>query len=583
MKYATNYFLLACTILFLIINLAKANLSNTKSKNNLIEDFPKFLTNKIKNSLISFSPSNSDQQPHSVIIPLSEVDNKFYINISIGAHLSNLSLLVDTNSPLSWVYKNDKNGSVLYDISNSTSYQSFFNHEKIDKFNLLLSTNQTEVVYGGNLSYDKVAIEKLNLFSGNNTENNIIPTSISKLDIPNYGFIISDYFSFLSFDEKNESKIEGTFSLARDNTFKGGELFSIFKHFRSLNLIQKENFMIVRKSDKNTYNISEPFIIFGDYNYYKNNLYSDSQVVNKVTLVSNVTHYCNLFQYDQKLSQLWACNISHINLLPINNQVNIENNFEQLNMKLQDKSYVILDSAIDETLIPDDSKLFYYKNSTNEENQTISSLESMNIIEYFSNFILENNNCKLTRLENYLNSQKTLQTFICKTTPSNNLPDFVKNFNLKEFVVVLNGYGYVMKIEELFKKYYSEAEKSSDYYIFNIMFYTSVSSENSFWYLGNLFIKKFKEIGFSKSENKIEFYGADNLIYNFTQYTKDLIEVEPIVSFFLLSVICVIILILIVLLVPYVIYRQRKRAMMEKLQYDVIYKKMDDITKELGR
>jgi hypothetical protein len=93
MKYATNYFLLACTIQFLIINLAKANLSNTKSKNNLIEDFPKFLTNKIKNSMISFSTSNSDQQPHSVIIPLREVDNKFYINISIGAHLNNLSII----------------------------------------------------------------------------------------------------------------------------------------------------------------------------------------------------------------------------------------------------------------------------------------------------------------------------------------------------------------------------------------------------------------------------------------------------------------------------------------------------------
>jgi hypothetical protein len=571
MKYDPYFIVLANTILFLIMNFTKANISNTNNKNYILKDFPKFLAKKFKNSMISFSNSNSDDETHSVIFPLLNIGNKFFIDISIGEKYNNVSLLLDTNSPLSWIYKNDKNGNILYDITNSTSYQYLFKNEKIDKFDFILSTNQSNVVFWGNLSYDKVAVEKFN------------NTTKSSIEFLNYAFILSEYFSFLSLDEKQESKQAGTFSIARDNTFKGGDLFSIFKQLKILNLIQKENFLLVRKSDKYTYNLTESFIIFGDYNYYKNNLHSDSQGIKNITLVPNETHYCNLFRYDHKLSQLWACNISHISLLPINYLDNIENNFDQLNMKLQDKSYALFDSAIDEILIPIESKIFYHKNSTNPENQTISSLESMNVIDYFSKFILENKNCKLMQFDNYLNSHKSLQTYICKTTPNNNLPDFVKNFDLNEYVIVLNGYGYVMKMEELFKKYYSEVEKSSDYYIFNIMFYPSLVTGYSYWYLGNLFLKKFNEIGFSKSENKIEFYKSDNLIYNFTRYTKDLIEVEPIVSFFLLSVICVIIVILIVLLVPYVIYRQRKRAMMEKLQYDVIYKKMDDITKELGR
>lgn len=42
-------------------------------------------------------------------------------------------------------------------------------------------------------------------------------------------------------------------------------------------------------------------------------------------------------------------------------------------------------------------------------------------------------------------------------------------------------------------------------------------------------------------------------------------------------------LILIFILIPYYFYRRRKRLLMEKLQYEIIYKKMEDITKECSK
>jgi len=98
--------------------------------------------------------------------------------------------------------------------------------------------------------------------------------------------------------------------------------------------------------------------------------------------------------------------------------------------------------------------------------------------------------------------------------------------------------------------------------------------------LGTSFFMEFDQISFENSNKKIVFYGGNS---------KDLQSVldDPstigMISNFIFSSLWVLILILIFLLVPYYFYRRRKRMLMEKLQYEIIYKKMEDITKECSK
>jgi hypothetical protein len=488
-------------------------------------------------------------------IPLKEIQGKLFLDIQIGSNKNNISLLIDTVSSYSWLINrtepkyNTFNNSTEFEnyyYANSSSYNSINGIPDNDFDKFYLSTNLS-------ISKDKFSFSEENIYLINmmNKDN---------FEINKFWFALKNI--------ESEDSYSGGISLARHYQ-KGEESFSIIKHIKKNNIAQGEDFRLVRTNHSQKirriqelqdtiHNENENFIT--DFNPYL------EIGNNQKNLDDNLVYpFCNLFQYDILFSYLWACNISHIYVNDLSEYKKVTNFTEDA---IFVNSYALIDTTIDYIIIPK-TQIVSIKNSMNSNNKL-----DLNIFEYFDRFLL-NSTCEIYNLT------EARQTFLCEYE-SNNLQGFLNKLNFYEISFVLNGYGISLTSNKLFRLYRDSKINSSKYYfIFNIEFYSTQSDLNfNLWILGNLFLKEFDSILFSESAKKIVF--KTEKFYNFTDFTSDIKENNPLFSVLFLSVICVILLVLIVIIVPYYIYRKRRRALMEKLHYDIIYKKMDDITKDLS-
>jgi hypothetical protein len=243
------------------------------------------------------------------------------------------------------------------------------------------------------------------------------------------------------------------------------------------------------------------------------------------------------------IPRVWNCRISHILF---------DSDIDNFNKSLEFVHSAVIDSSIDYIVAPN-KKL-------NIDNNDI----------YLAELLIKNSSSYCNFNTTYIESLTFIECIFENNVEINKINTFTK---INPMNIIINGYAYPINPEY----HLIDSNKTHSIYFYNIIF---SNIKNNLWSLGTPFLSNFKGILFDDNENKIEFYG--NKFYNFTQFANDeLFDYKPIISFFTVSVVLVIIVILLVLAIPYYLYRQRRRMMMEKLQYEVIYKKMDDISKEI--
>lgn len=143
---------------------------------------------------------------------------------------------------------------------------------------------------------------------------------------------------------------------------------------------------------------------------------------------------------------------------------------------------------------------------------------------------------------------------------------------MKTFSIVLNGFVYTLSDTSLF------SEDESAFYL-NIMF--ANKKDNNYMVLGNVFLNQLDGIIYNDPEAKIYFIVKEtNIPINIQSVTKDKREKRG-VLFFLFTIIGVAFVILLALLIPYFFYWRSKRKMLDRLNYEIIYRRVDDVQKEM--
>jgi hypothetical protein len=420
--------------------------------------------------LINELLSNDNQ---FVSLTTFKVNDKFYLNISLGTPPQNFTALITTNDYYSIIPVNStKDQSKIYNNKESSTFK----------------TNQIydyEHYTSGELSYDTLILE-------------------NDIKINHYGFLLTDNY-------------KPRLSLARGTIKKNKEDFSLIGKLEAGGYITNKNVLIY--NDKIYLGAKE--MPFNDMNaLYQSN--------------------CNLFKYDEIYMTRWACNLSHIIY---------GNDVESFSNNITMGYKAVFDIGKSRIVLPD---------------KAINGKKPWEII-YNSVFEPSSDGhlCTEDVVANY--------TYI-KCQSDLNEEEFIKKIVYKPIYFIFNGYGYTLT------KPFTVKDKI---YTFNIKW----SKDQDEYIIGNSILNNFNAIAFNQTEGKIQFYGNKfNSILNLTQYTQDVDEAEhETVSFFVLSLICVIVLLLLILFIPYFMYRHRKKAMLERLQYDIIYKKLNDITRECAK
>ena len=105
--------------------------------------------------------------------------------------------------------------------------------------------------------------------------------------------------------------------------------------------------------------------------------------------------------------------------------------------------------------------------------------------------------------------------------------------------------------------------------------------DNNYMVLGNVFLNQLDGIIYNDPEAKIYFIVKEtNIPINIQSVTKDKREKRG-VLFFLFTIIGVAFVILLALLIPYFFYWRSKRKMLDRLNYEIIYRRVDDVQKEM--
>jgi hypothetical protein len=494
----------------------------------------------------------SFQEDSVLIFPLIRKNGKDLINISIGTQRQNVDLIIDTAASNSLIYSNrvDTITNLNKCVYNKTLSDSF---SSLGSINGKLEKFYDESVFNGVISSDKIYIQSN--IDDKTKINNVVE--------------ISDYEFLLNEEDTKIRDYDGIFSLSRTANIKfnesGEKKISLLKKI-SLEHKIKESFMILNsKSDEKT---KFSYLAFGNFSKIKDNPSLDNLNTFNISDVSS----CELAtdKIPDNFKHLWGCSLSELSL-DIDTPDNSENSLDKIKSKMNN-TYIIIDTSLDtQILIPDNTKL----NFTDHNDQ------SLYLIEYLLNKL--GSNCKIK--ENKPNEEKYKQQILYKTIQCTEKPKDIQGMSLN-----INGHAHnltdlFVEVEELIENDANKNGIKQKIYNFQISFYQIInpnpdeknegSSENYYWILGIKFIYHLAAIGFDEEDKKIFFFHKN---------VHDIInDEESLLSFFVLSLLCVILLIIIAFLVPYILYRRSRRAMMEKLQYEIIYKKMNDITREYAK
>lgn len=292
----------------------------------------------------------------------------------------------------------------------------------------------------------------------------------------------------------------------------------------------------------------------------------------------NEKHIINIFNISNKneTQRDFYCFINDNNIEQ--NEINSKNINIEENLIFAKKNLICL-SKFPKQYIIDHSDFFFQRQ--NLILNTISyELDLKNLLDQINyddiSFIISQN-----KQENLFTGEvdkESQNTYKVNKTIHNEILNNEENFKI-ELINFSKNFSYAFE----YKINFYNASKIHKFLLENQENINISLKDNVFEYdsspviLGTSFLFGFDQISFEESNKKIEFYGGK---FRDLKNILDDPSAPGIFSSFIFSSLWVLILILIFLLVPYYFYRRRKRLLMEKLQYDIIYKKMEDITKE---
>jgi hypothetical protein len=607
-------------LIFIIFNLT--NLTHTiiiKDKRNdalLIEEYKDNEVKEIHNFNEKYFINDLEIHEKMILMNIKliikdiEKENKLNLNLeSFSNSYSEKKLIIDTINPNSFLFKNEsliKENNFEYFFHFGLKNVTFQKDVDFSRFYLIDNKNKNE----------NKTIWKINDFSFQNIY----------LDNKNKSDEIINFKNEILFE--NKSDIIGTISFSRETNDK--EIF---------NKINNKGFY----SEDFAFDLKNKKLIFGIMEEYKNSIFSKLNIENlnnnqkKENEIENIKprFFCKYKEKDflviNKKKKFHNCHVSYLYLgdefngnikegKVLNNFTNLDNN-KMIHKPIAVNKIGIFDTFTKYIMFP-------------IEKIDIEGREAYNYIEFFSKivnksseiykntlkcFIIEENlisfskksliclsKYKKDHILNDINEYFLKQNIILNTISINlnssllldeiDKENFYNNFNNDKYKIFslnssIKDSNNTLNITEILNN-------SNDYtYIFeyNIVFYDEKSiinfmkekshllkNDNIFEYennpviLGTTFILHFNQIFFKESENMIEFFGGE--IINLESLLDN--EDNGFFSSFIFSTLSVILLILLIIFVPYYFYRRRKRILMEKLQYEIIYKKIEDVSNE---
>lgn len=296
--------------------------------------------------------------------------------------------------------------------------------------------------------------------------------------------------------------------------------------------------------------------IFGIFNNESLIIGTYEEIKKERNIDSNMIRNCFLYVLDNTLYSQWVCGSNY--LIITNNTNNIENktNSDFINIDLK----VVFEPMVYPIIIPISLK------------DKILSMLIKTSSSYCSYYKQEKTDFMYKT--NHINSKDLeLYSIQCPKTETVNSIDILENFlNLNTFSIVLNGYVYTLYKNELF------TEDQNNFYL-NIMF----ANKQNFPYviLGNAFMRTLNGIIFDDENAEIYFVlKSDRIPINIQSVIKDKREKRG-VLFFLFTIIGVAFVILLALLIPYFFYWRSRRKMLDRLNYEIIYRRVDDVKQGL--
>jgi hypothetical protein len=459
-----------------------------------------------------------------LIFPIIRKEGKYFINMAVGSALQNITMMIDIAAPQSLIYANRINPlsnatELVYDVNLSNSYLSNSSNSSIDKF-----------YYSGN---DRSA-----------TNGTISLDDFRLLDINSNTTFITGYRFILNQDDINLRNADGVLTLASVRNIKNSPDADISLLNRlSLDKNTNNSFILINNDETE----QDSYLAFGDLEVIKENpLFIN---LNNINLSDTFdVSSCDVIQNNTYLTSLWSCSLSGVSF-------KFEDKTEVDATSLTANRYVILDTSIDNILVPTQATIVVIGND-----------KPVLLIDYLlSNFeaaagckILHNSQINYSFTDTYYDSMLSFKFIECSEEPE----------NIQEIGLSINGISY--KIDDLFSEidYVDASGNSTTVYIFDILFYhtwkdnTLINdANNSYWILGNNFLNSFNAIAFDEKNKKIFFFPDNSESSRPNQGS----------------------LIVLVFLVPYIIYRRRRKVMMEKLQYEIIYKKMNEISRDYSK
>ena len=240
------------------------------------------------------------------------------------------------------------------------------------------------------------------------------------------------------------------------------------------------------------------------------------------------TTNCMLYNNEEDIYDKFSCKSFYI----IFNTNSFDSNEE--NSYLKSSFYILFEPLINNIIFP-----------LSIINEFIEKLLTKN----YKNF------CEIKDLNN-----EDIKYLICLKS------EIIKIINNIYFYIIINGFGYKINGENLFIEY------DENYYKLDILFIEN----NNYIVLGKIFLNNLNEIIFNINNKKI-YFNNKNLPINFN-FSYDKNENK---NYLIYALILLIFIILCAILIPYFFYRRFKKKMLDRLIYDIEYKKVENIKNNL--
>jgi len=405
----------------------------------------------------------------------------------------------------------------------------------LSKYDYQINNENKTLYYLNTYSNDKYLISPslyYNLiFNNENTKNNLEQKIFPFFEQKFFGTTTKKSFilysisinslEFYSIDNKNEEYNDILnnilYSEINQSYFKG--IISLNRHSVNYEFFLKKLYgkkVLTDIENSFYFNFQNNLFQIGETSYIYNDIIKDD---------NNYITDCMLYELDSELYEKWTCKTNAF--------IYGENITNETKNIFNNKNKIYFDFNYDQIILNSD------------------------FINFFKEKIIKN-------FDIFCSVNKTYKNYFSKIIcdKENNKEEY--SFEIRKFTIVLNGYAYSFEQDELLNE-----NKE-----LNILFVHKNNDKNLI--LGKIFMKKLKGMIFDNENKKIYFVNdINNKPINVYEIYHDSIE-RFTTKFIIFSLVCVIILILSAILIPYYFYRRHKKKMLDRLNYDIIYKKVDN-------